>query len=396
MVRIPSAIKLGQTIDFNGKLYSNDCIDKKSFVITETHERRDNAITNDYYPYSFKEWALWKRMIFFWEQPPPKRILYRGSFEISGYSKVVSADFKLTEKARDLAIKNIYEFYKIYGSHYVKQIKNRRGFVYYFFYNTDKDQFIDIIPFGLSDNGKKKELPVSMNDVGNNKINTSCLPNFSLSSHFPNLLKPKNVKEFFENKERMIELFNDDSSAIPIKLSIEPWSEYFKANGISAPSHYDFRQSGDTFGHIETNEKSKYSGQLENNVPNGEGILSYSDGAKYSGSFRNGSRHGIGTIKWNNGDKFIGAWINDKREGFGIYYWNNGDKYLGEYAGGEKNGNGKIYWKNGEIYSGGWRNNTKNGIGVLTKQDGMIYNTIYQNDNLIKIEEIAKNEKKGK
>ena len=81
---------------------------------------------------------------------------------------------------------------------------------------------------------------------------------------------------------------------------------------------------------------SKYVGQYQFGLQNGEGTLYYASGDKYTGEWQNTYKHGRGTTFWANGDKYIGKWEYGKREGKGTYYWANGDSEEQFYHDGKK------------------------------------------------------------
>jgi len=235
---LPPNIVPGQTMDLTGSLYSMDCIEKKTMKLTQSYEKRDEVITTDYYPHSLRKKSLWCRIFLFWKKFS-ERTRFRGSFEITGYSRKLSPDFSLTKKAELLASENINEFYRKYGTHYVSQVKQRRGFVYYFSFNSPDDEDIEVIPFGISEKAmygmpgmEQQEIPGSC---------TASILNFFKKKKKNPLLEPETVKGFFKNKEQLIYLFKDDSNAIPLSISLEPWSEYFKSSGILKPHQLDIR-----------------------------------------------------------------------------------------------------------------------------------------------------------
>ena len=64
----------------------------------------------------------------------------------------------------------------------------------------------------------------------------------------------------------------------------------------------------------ENNDDSigKYEGDLENNIPQGYGILTYYDGGFYKGNWLNGLMHGKGERIYSDGTKEIGTWEMNK------------------------------------------------------------------------------------
>ena len=58
--------------------------------------------------------------------------------------------------------------------------------------------------------------------------------------------------------------------------------------------------------------ESKYVGDIENGLPNGQGILTSLDGYKYVGEFYDGKQHGQGTITFSDGNKGVGEFRGNK------------------------------------------------------------------------------------
>lgn len=239
---IPGEVKFGQGMDNNAVLYSDNCILKNTM-----HYHNDDKsivnISNDYYPHSFREWSKLKKIVFFWKDSP-KRILYRGSFEIEGYSKKLLPDFEISEEAKKIAMTGISKFYNKYGTHYVSQIMHRRGFVYYFSFGSPDDKDIEVIPFGMADpmtENVSEEMLSGIQSMG--KSGCCLFPKlfslFDFKDNTPGILKPKTVKEFFMNKEKIVQLFKDDRSAVPVRIGLEPWSEYLLNKGILKPHQLD-------------------------------------------------------------------------------------------------------------------------------------------------------------
>ena len=50
----------------------------------------------------------------------------------------------------------------------------------------------------------------------------------------------------------------------------------------------------------------KYSGEIENDLPNGQGTLTESNGEKYEGEWKDGLIHGQGTYNWLYVKKYVG------------------------------------------------------------------------------------------
>ena len=68
---------------------------------------------------------------------------------------------------------------------------------------------------------------------------------------------------------------------------------------------------------------TKYVGEIENGVPNGQGILTSPDGDRYEGDFKDGKKHGQGTFTYSGRFRYLGEW-KDGKSWNGISYDKNG------------------------------------------------------------------------
>ena len=107
-------------------------------------------------------------------------------------------------------------------------------------------------------------------------------------------------------------------------------------------------------------EEGTYTGEVSNNVPNGEGTYTFDDGDKYVGEYKDDKKHGQGTYtfasKENLGDTYVGGWKDNKKHGQGTYTFASGSKYVGEF----KDGNP---WKGTEC--------DKDGTVITTYSEGV-------------------------
>lgn len=117
-------------------------------------------------------------------------------------------------------------------------------------------------------------------------------------------------------------------------------------NGILYQVHYPNKSWVEEISRVyEKNEngnfpEDKYEGEIENGEPNGNGILTSTDGGTYIGQFVNGLREGIGTFTYGrmairHGYVLEGQWKNDVCHGQIITTYPNGRKYKGEWIDGE-------------------------------------------------------------
>lgn len=66
--------------------------------------------------------------------------------------------------------------------------------------------------------------------------------------------------------------------------------------------------------YVSADGKYTYSGNFVNDVQNGKGKCTYSNGDTYEGDFVNNQRHGQGTYTWKNGAVYSGGYIKDLRD----------------------------------------------------------------------------------
>ena len=112
-----------------------------------------------------------------------------------------------------------------------------------------------------------------------------------------------------------------------------------------------FTSSGEVWkGFGDKGTHPKYTGEVENRVPNGLGFLIFPNGGKYVGEFKDGDFHGQGTYTSGDGSKYEGGYKDGQEHGQGIYIWSDGGKYIGEVKN-EKFWNGTFYDIDGNIHN---------------------------------------------
>ena len=123
-----------------------------------------------------------------------------------------------------------------------------------------------------------------------------------------------------------------------------------------------------------------YTGFHKEGVPDGDGILTSSEG-RYTGEFKGDRRHGNGMLLKANGQRYIGSFVNQFEHGFGVLYDGEGATlYTGQWVNGHIHGQGKFRNPtSGIIYEGAFLNNLYHGEGVLTNPDGSRENATYIN-----------------
>lgn len=143
---------------------------------------------------------------------------------------------------------------------------------------------------------------------------------------------------------------------------------------------------------ISQNTKSgRFSGYIENNLPNGQGTMEYVNGWTYVGNWENGNwsgegelttpefvysgewvtgiPQGEGLVKYTNGCSYDGTWNLGKRNGWGEAYNIDSSYYQGEWVEGEYAGQGTLYFADGSVYDGQWSNGLQHGLGSYTSED---------------------------
>ena len=161
---------------------------------------------------------------------------------------------------------------------------------------------------------------------------------------------------------------------------------------------------------------SKYEGEINNNLPHGNGTLTYPDGSKYVGQFKNGYPEEGSTGTYIGIDKkelsvkivylenqnfmivseesnflriydenykisleYKGDIKNNIPDGSGTITYADGSKYEGEFQNGWRNGQGIEYYKNGNPkYNGKWENDKYHGYGTYTELNGDKYTGDFQ------------------
>ena len=116
-----------------------------------------------------------------------------------------------------------------------------------------------------------------------------------------------------------------------------------------------------------------YEGDVENDLPNGEGSFKSPAGAIYSGAWTNGLKEGFCIARLANGCVYEGEWKNDLKEGKGVYRYPSGAIYEGNYVAGKKEGTGVYMYADDSWYTGEWKSNFKEGLGIYMYASGAMY-----------------------
>jgi len=126
------------------------------------------------------------------------------------------------------------------------------------------------------------------------------------------------------------------------------------------------------FGKFEYENKNIYHGDIKEGIPNGNGIILYTNGSRYEGIFDKGKLNGFGS-SYNNGETYQGEFINGIENGYGKKTYCNGCVLQGKFIDGFPVGKGKISYLNGDIYEGSIKNEIPNGSGTYFHHNGDKY-----------------------
>lgn len=131
-------------------------------------------------------------------------------------------------------------------------------------------------------------------------------------------------------------------------------------------------------------EQGVYSGELKQNLPNGQGRMTFDNGDVYIGDWKDGKMHGLGVYSWSDGRKYDGEWILGKRNGHGTFSWPGGEVYIGEWNSNKVNGLGSFIFADGGKYVGEFKEGKMDGNGVQYDFRGKeVFNGIWKNGKFI-------------
>ncbi|MFO0318973.1 MAG: hypothetical protein ACK5Z5_01030, partial [Neisseriaceae bacterium] len=130
----------------------------------------------------------------------------------------------------------------------------------------------------------------------------------------------------------------------------------------------------------------KYKGDFDSNwMINGEATIQIPGEYDYVGMVKDDVPEGDGTMTFPDGrvckGKFVGGLPNDSE---GEILYPNGDKYVGELRYGVRTGQGILYFKDGCSYQGEFNNDKLHGKGIFTDIHGKKHDVYYQLGELVK------------
>ena len=200
-----------------------------------------------------------------------------------------------------------------------------------------------------------------------------------------NVKKQKNKKEIgiiideYENKYEG-EIFDGQANGEGIKTYKDgrTYTGKFKNN----------KREG--YGKLLRPDGTQFIGNYKNDLQEGFGTNINKEGKELKALFNKGKALKGKAIMYFNEPNFNlmdfsevyeGDFRDNIREGYGKFTMSNGDRYEGEFQNDSYNGKGKYYWQNGNIYEGGFKNYKKEGRGKLTFFNGIIMDCLWKDDN---------------
>ena len=124
---------------------------------------------------------------------------------------------------------------------------------------------------------------------------------------------------------------------------------------------------------------SVYQGDVKNGSFEGRGTLRYAGGTVYEGTFQNHQFHGRGCIRFADGAAYEGDFQQGKRQGNGRYVFASGTAYDGEFQDDQFHGRGRIRYADGSVYEGTFRNGLQQGRGRYSYASGTVYEGEFRN-----------------
>ena len=129
-----------------------------------------------------------------------------------------------------------------------------------------------------------------------------------------------------------------------------------------------------------------YIGEVTNNLPNGQGTTSWSNGMVFTGQHVNGKITGQGVLRQPNGTSYRGEFLNGQKHGFGMVTYASGATYTGSFLYDKINGYGTMTFSDGGMYIGSFKDEHFDGPGFLSGPGGIVMSEgIYENGKLVKI-----------
>jgi len=113
----------------------------------------------------------------------------------------------------------------------------------------------------------------------------------------------------------------------------------------------------------------EYTGQWQEDRPNGTGTIIDAAGNEYHGSFENGMKSGQGTMKYVSGAVYEGTWVQDRPDGSGSMVFASQTVYAGNWEAGRFHHYGVLTVRDSHRYEGLWHYGLREGTGRQVEDD---------------------------
>jgi hypothetical protein len=169
------------------------------------------------------------------------------------------------------------------------------------------------------------------------------------------------------NFDRLISTIELQGETTPEAISFTPSPEAEKMRLASVEREKQMIQKEEKIKKTQVELKysngTKYVGQVQNNLPHGQGIF-YGKDTIYEGEFKLGKFNGRGTLDGTN-SKCEGTFKENQLEGKASCLYRPGRAtYEGDFKQGLRSGNGLMVYENGDIYDGEWNDGLMHGVGT--------------------------------
>ncbi|KXZ49080.1 hypothetical protein GPECTOR_23g164 [Gonium pectorale] len=141
---------------------------------------------------------------------------------------------------------------------------------------------------------------------------------------------------------------------------------------------------------------SYYRGTWFNDTKHGPGVMKYDNGDVYDGMWECDKKKGLGTMRWESTrQQYSGEWDNNVPNGAGLHVWFSemGDtgvpshaqllmhnRYYGLFKNGRRHGYGVLYYATGARYEGYWQGDHKHGQGAYVFENGEVWAGAFAHD----------------
>ena len=143
-------------------------------------------------------------------------------------------------------------------------------------------------------------------------------------------------------------------------------------------------------------DQTEYEGEFHMGRKEGQGKLRFPDGSWYEGEFKKDKQTGNGTLLYKDGSEATGTWLNNRLNGIGCKTWIDGSKYEGEFKNGAIDGKGLMEFHDGRKHDGFWNNEIPHGIGTEYRLNGTVIHGHWNYGKLIRVISEKNPEKKNK